>query len=65
MAGQMHSGKYNTENRKHTRVLCASMFFYKIRIYYIEQTAEPRREGGGRWVEGAQTYLEPLPTPSL
>lgn len=29
MAGQMHSGKYNMENRKNARVLCASMFFIK------------------------------------
>lgn len=65
MAGQIHSGKYNTENRKHARVLCASMFFIKIRIYYKEQNSEPRRKGGGKWVEGGQTYLELLPTPSL
>lgn len=39
--------------------------FYKIRIYYTKQTAEPQREGERRWAEEARTYLEPGPTPSL
>lgn len=63
--GQMRSGKYkHREQKKRKGSLCQSVF-YKIRIYYIGQTAEPQREGEGRWVEGAQTCLEPLPTPSL